>query len=473
MDGLEISLALAALLAGLTGTWSPCGFSMIETIGPAGHTGGRATTISACLTFTVGALAGGVITFGLLALAGGLLQGADDDAAYIAAAAIAVVGAALELRGVPILPQLRRQLPEHWRRVMPMPLAAGLYGVLLGLGFTTFVLTFGVFALAGIVFAVGEPAAGIAVGLAFGIGRALPIALIALIADRDSGVAITEAMAERPAIYRGFRFGDGVALLGAAAALIVAVPAGAAHTESKPAADPSAGADAIAYQRPDGGGFLRRGGEDIRLPGHDPALGDGRLAVIEAGRITILSAKDLHRVGSVPAAGADAVAISAHWLAWRAHRHGRDFMRARRITNPAAPGPQRSLGSAGRRAQLGRPGLDDNRLVYARAQQSENVIVKRVLGAKRKKDAKSTLLRSRLVGLSNPSVRGNRLLYVRSTPGGDRLKIRAVAARGPGRTLLSRPRGTLWSTALSQKRAYVTLIHGTRPRQKILSVARR
>ena len=99
---------------------------------------------------------------------------------------------------MPILPQLRRQLPEHWRRVMPMPVAAGLYGVLLGLGFTTFVLTFGVFALAGIVFAVGEPAVGIAVGLAFGVGRALPIALIAPIADREAGIAITEAMAERP-----------------------------------------------------------------------------------------------------------------------------------------------------------------------------------------------------------------------------------------------------------------------------------
>ena len=35
---LEITLAAAALLAGLTGTWSPCGFSMIETIGPVGHT---------------------------------------------------------------------------------------------------------------------------------------------------------------------------------------------------------------------------------------------------------------------------------------------------------------------------------------------------------------------------------------------------------------------------------------------------
>ena len=40
-----------------------------------------------------------------------------------------------------IVPQIRRQLPEHWRRAMPMPLAAALYGVLLGLGFTTFVLT--------------------------------------------------------------------------------------------------------------------------------------------------------------------------------------------------------------------------------------------------------------------------------------------------------------------------------------------
>ncbi len=187
MSGLEVVLVIAALLAGLAGTWSPCGFSMIETIGPAGHTGGRATTLAACLTFTAGALVGGVLTFGLLAALGSIVQGADQQAAYIAAAMLALLAAVAELRGIPILPQLRRQLPEHWRRVMPMPVAAGLYGVLLGLGFTTFVLTFGVFALAGIVFAVGEPAAGIAVGLAFGIGRAVPIALIAPVADREQG----------------------------------------------------------------------------------------------------------------------------------------------------------------------------------------------------------------------------------------------------------------------------------------------
>jgi hypothetical protein len=355
---------------------------------------------------------------------------------------------------------------------MPMPVAAGLYGVLLGLGFTTFVLTFGVFALAGIAFAVGDPSVGVAVGLVFGLGRALPIALVAPIADRDRGIRITEAMAGRPGIYRGFRFGDGLALLAAAAALVVAAPAGAAHTESNPAADPSVGGSEVAFQRPDGSGFIRRGGDDVALPGHDPALGDGRVAVIAAGEIRILSAKDLNQTGRLPAPGADAVAISRRWVVWRARRHGRDFMRARSVANPGDPGPQKSVGSAGHRAQLGRPSLEDNRLVYARANPNENVIVRRLLGAKRRRHAKSTLLHSRSEGLSNPSLRGSSLLYVRSSARADRLKIASVGGHGAGRTLLSRETGTLWSTALSEKRAYVTVIHGTRPRQRILSVAR-
>jgi len=99
------------------------------------------------------------------------------------------------------------------------------------------------------------------------------------------------------------------------------------------------------------------------------------------------------------------------------------------------------------------------------------VIVKRVLGGDRK-HPKATLLRSRVVGLSNPSIRGNTLLYVRSTPRGDNLKIKPVGSGGSGRTLFRRPTGTMWSTALGQKRAYVTLIAGTRPRQKIVSVNR-
>ena len=187
MGALEIALAAAALLIGATGTFSPCGLSAIDTIGPTGHTGGRRITAAACATFLPGAVVGGLITFGSLALLGQLLHGAGGRAAYVVAGAIALLAAILEARGTSIVPQIRRQLPEHWRRVMPMPLAAALYGVLLGLGFTTFVLSFGVWALAGVSLAVGDPSLGLLLGAAFGIGRAIPIVVLAPMAGSDRG----------------------------------------------------------------------------------------------------------------------------------------------------------------------------------------------------------------------------------------------------------------------------------------------
>jgi hypothetical protein len=470
LGGLEITLAVAALVAGLTGTWSPCGFSMIETIGPVGHTGGRTTTLAACATFTLGALVGGAVTFGALALAGTLVHGADSRIAYGLAAAMALAAAIAEARGAPIVPQVRRQLPEHWRRLMPMPVAAGLYGILLGLGFTTFVLTFGVFALAGIVFAVGEPLAGVAVGLAFGIGRALPVALTAPIADREAGIRITELMAERPQILRGLRMGDALALAAAAAALVIAVPAHAAKTVAPSGADPGIGSKTLVFERPDGTGFLRREERTVQLPGLNPAIGGGRVAVTTGSEIVVLRLADLGPIGRMHAANADALAISKRWLAWRESTNGRDLMRARRLRDPAEPGGVISIDRAGGSAQLGRPSLDGNRLVYAHATRKRNSIVKRVLGGKRKR--RSTVMRSKTDGLSNPSLRGKRLLYVRHTRRADRLQIVSLKGKGKGRTLLGRKRGTLWSTALGRGRAYVTLIGGTAPSQRVLTIKR-
>ena len=239
---------------------------------------------------------------------------------------------------------------------MPMPVAAGLYGVLLGLGFTTFVLTFGVFALAGIAFALGDPQIGLAIGLAFGIGRAVPIALVAPIADREAGQRITEAMAGRPGIYRGVRFGDGLALLAAAAALVVAVAGGrrahrvpsrrrsrrsAAATSSSsaptgPACSAAAGSDIAPPRRRSGARRRPDRGDQGAL---DPPPRSGRPQRGRPG----------------PGAGADALAVSDHWLVWRARTGGRDFMRARNVTDPASPGPEQSLGRAGGASQLGRP----------------------------------------------------------------------------------------------------------------------
>ena len=61
-----MSLAAAALVIGMTGTWSPCGFSMVETLGLAGERGRRFTVAAACAAFVPGAVVGGLATFGLL-----------------------------------------------------------------------------------------------------------------------------------------------------------------------------------------------------------------------------------------------------------------------------------------------------------------------------------------------------------------------------------------------------------------------
>ena len=211
-----IALASAGLLIGATGTWSPCGFSMIETIGPIGHTGGQPTTLAACATFLPGALVGAVFTFGGISLIGAAIPGEAGWVSYTVAGVVALLAAIAEARGKRISPQIRRQLPEHWRRIMPMPVAAALYGVLLGLGFTTFVLTFGVWALAGISLALGEPLAGLAIGIGFGVGRAIPIVALAPFAARSFGRKAITMMAERPELYRAIRFGDALALVAAA-----------------------------------------------------------------------------------------------------------------------------------------------------------------------------------------------------------------------------------------------------------------
>ena len=210
---LTTCLLAAALVAGGTGSWSPCGLSMVETLAPGGFARTRASSLLASATFTVGALWGGAVTFGGLALLGAAL-GAGGPAALTVAAVVAVAAAVAEARGLRIAPQIRRQVPEAWRRERPVALAAAGYGVLLGLGFTTFVLTFAVWALAGASVALGDPALGVASGLAFGLGRALPVVALAPRAH-----AATAVMCERPGILLGLRRVDAAALAAVALAL--------------------------------------------------------------------------------------------------------------------------------------------------------------------------------------------------------------------------------------------------------------
>jgi hypothetical protein len=87
------------------------------------------------------------------------------------------------------------------------------------------------------------------------------------------------------------------------------------------------------------------------------------------------------------------------------------------------------------------------------------------------------MLRSKTIGLSNPTLGGKRLLYVRHERKRDKLVIVSTKGkRNPrlnrGRVLMRKRRGHLWSTTLRKGRAYVTHIKGSTPKQKVLSTKR-
>jgi hypothetical protein len=502
-------LAAAALAAGVTGAWSPCGFSMVETLAPAGYAGRLRTTLVACLTFTLGALTGGVLTFGGLARLGQAL-GAGGTGAAVVAAAVAVAAAIGEARGVRIVPQVRRQVPESWRRVLPVPLAAGLYGVLLGLGFTTFILTFAVWALAAVSVALGDPALGAVLGLAFGVGRALPVIALAPVADSDRGNSAHAAMAERPAILRGLRAADAVALalcaavIGVAPAQAASAPRASASTAiaATAASGPAADGALFAFQRPGGPGYLRRPSGTVLLAGRDPALAAGLVGWRDGARIVLADPATLAPVVTYESPGGGAFAFSDRWVVWLV---GASQLVAQPRDGSAAP---RVVATATGSDQLGRPGLSGQTLVYHRAGRrgSRIQLLDLATGAGR-------VLRSeRRALLSNPSFDGRELLYVRSTYTRQELRLgpplrrattrdrrlygttptaRRDADHDKGRHLIHqgypgghppplppRPRAgitdTLWTTALGPSTAYVTRLRlrGGRTTATVLSVPR-
>ena len=161
---LTACLLAAALAAGVTGAWSPCGLSMVETLAPGGYA--RTLRTSPARLRDVRARRARRRRAHLRRAGPARRRARRGRTASRSAPPRSSRSPPRwrEARGLRIAPQIRRQVPEAWRRTLPVPLAAAGYGVLLGLGFTTFVLTFAVWALAGASVALGDPALGLAIG---------------------------------------------------------------------------------------------------------------------------------------------------------------------------------------------------------------------------------------------------------------------------------------------------------------------
>jgi hypothetical protein len=516
---LSLALLVAtAFAAGVTGAWSPCGFSMVETLGSAAPRIGARAVRASCATFALGALAGGALTFGSLAALGALVGSGHGGARVAVAVAIALLAALGETLGVRVVPQIRRQVPEPWRRVLPLPLAAGLYGVLLGLGFTTFVLTLAVWALAGIAVALGAPLAGLAIGLAFGAGRALPVVVMAP-RYATLGTRLELRMAEQPQLLRRLRLADATLLAAAAVALLAtgstsaatlrrAAPPGAPAAraagspvtravapalEARAAAllarisagawDPAAAPGAFAWETAGGRAVLYDGGARAVVQADALALGGRYRAVRIGAHVTVADRATGGLVAQADLPGASALAVSKRWLVWRAPRPRGGGDRLLAAPLPALR-PVRVVAGGTGAASIDRPALDGDRLAFAAQTRRSSRIVTVNLATGRRR----TPLRSTLVQLGQPALRGGRLLFVEASYCRQRLRIASLRGRRV-RTLLtigstarrdagfergrtrqgsepSRcPRGTphptgaiLWSTALAPRAAYVTLL---------------
>jgi hypothetical protein len=493
-----IALAAAALVAGLAGAWSPCGFSMVDTLGPHGYAQRVRITALSCVTFALGALAGGVMTFGGLALLGAAL-GTGHGAAVAIAVALLLAAAAGDVAGRRIVPQVRRQVPEAWRRVLPVPLAAGLYGVLLGLGFTTFVLCFAVYALAAACLLLAGVQAGLAVGGAYAGGRILPVVVLAPLQRTARGIDIAAGMAERPGALRAIRAVGALTLGVAALVLALAGAPASAASESlltDNGTDPSAAAGALAWQLPGGGsGLVVRdpGAPPQPLPGTDPALAPDTIVRREGEALVVAERLTLRERMRLAAPGAEEPALSARWLVWRARDPTADVLRAVDLQAPDQPPLEIRRVAAPDR--IGRPSLEGDRVVFHIAQRSASRIEEIYLPTRRR----TSLRRGSGAQLLNPSVEGGELLYIRSSAERQEVLIGPRRARDGSRDdgLLTMhptrrrdtgrergrerhgegyPRGrppklparapvgvavTLWSTALAPGAAYVSRIRRT------------
>ena len=230
-------------------------------------------------------------------------------------------------------------------------------------------------------------------GRRLGIGRAIPIVVLAPLAGSSRGIRVTEWMCERDGAYRGVRRGDAVALMLAGIALIVAPgSAGAAGTDVPHATDPAAKADALLFQRLGGPAVISRGGQEIALPGNHPAIGGRYIATVAGNRIRLLDRNSLAPIAEIDAPGADAVAVSDTWLAYRAPTGAGDGIFIRYIANPASPGPPAQLAAEGGASQVSPPAVDGSILLYAIATPRGSRVVQWVMGTHKHR----ALVRSRM-----------------------------------------------------------------------------
>ena len=356
---------------------------MADTVGAArkARTGAKA----AAAALALGLVASSAGTLAAVGGAGVLLP--SRRVALVAITAVCLVASAGDVAGRRVRPQIPLQVPERWRRTMPLPIASLLYGLLLGTGFSSAVPAFALWGLLLIVAALGSVTGALVVGVVLGLGRALPIVL---------GLPL----AERVRLFRVVRVAGACAL---AAAALAAPAAAAIHA---PATDPSAAGGDTAWEQPGVGGFLRLAdGTENQLPGDDPAIGGALVAWHNGATVTVAERATLQPRFEEQIVGIRQLAISDAWLLLRvALPDGGSRLLAQSLADTSA---HRVVAQTRWPDVIGRPAISGTIAVYATstARGSSITAVDLTSGSTRRVRSSQTSL------LLNPSLLGGTLLY--------------------------------------------------------------
>jgi len=416
---------------------------MLETFTPA-VCGSRKRQIVAQALFAVAAVATAAALGLALGLAGNAL---GAERAVLVAAALALLAAAREagLLRLP-LPQARRQVPEHWRSELPLPVWSTGYGAGLGAGFFTFhpVSTFWI-ACAGALALASPVTAALCFSL-YGAGRALMLVWPRGRAA-DPTAAVERLIGKRGALLRA----NALALLACGVLLALAPAAGGAVRVAQNAYDPSFHAGTLAFATQSGDVVVRAPGvPQIVYPNaSQPALSGQYLAYVDGAGIRVVRWADGTEVGRVANTTASRPALEWPKVAFVR----RDAGAKRIVVRHVIKGGHKIHVSVSAGVDLGRPSLRSGRLAWHTATRRESRVMVKPLTS----NAARIVARSKIALVSNPSLHLSRIVWTEARSGVSYLRLGWVVPR-PARALermRSRTRA-YWTTTLGSGRAFST-----------------
>lgn len=178
LQWMFIGLALAG---GFLSTWSPCGYSSLSLLRPAG----RYTSLSVLrwtptfVTHVLGYAIGALMLGGLLGLLGWLLFASVPFNYVVAGLSVLALGYGAHQLGFLKMPypQRRAQVPHDARFRFRSSVIGLLYGYALGMNYLTYVQTPILYIVTGVALFVADIQTAIVVIAIFNVGRCLPVAI--------------------------------------------------------------------------------------------------------------------------------------------------------------------------------------------------------------------------------------------------------------------------------------------------------